>query len=149
MAEFQGRLKFWLPDRGFGFIQRDDCSAMETFLHVSDVLGDRYDVESMLRVGCRVEYDLGPAGRSHESHQCAAARPMKKHLCLLCDAPLTRGQKTFCSYRCRARSKSPLNTDKVRLIRMSGATCRELADRFGCSPVTAWRARNGLSWGGR
>jgi cold shock protein len=55
-----GTVKNWIPDRGFGFIKREDGQP-DVFVHVTDVeragLGDR------LQVGQRLQFDLQPDRR--------------------------------------------------------------------------------------
>lgn len=63
----QGTVKFFDPDRGFGFISRD--SGDDVFVHVSNLQVSG----TTLTVGQAVEFDLGPGRKSEEAKNVRSA----------------------------------------------------------------------------
>lgn len=57
----QGKVKFFDPDRGFGFISRDGGD--DVFVHVSNLQVSG----TTLAEGQTVEFDLGPGRKSEEA----------------------------------------------------------------------------------
>ena len=57
----QGTVKFFDPDRGFGFISRE--SGDDVFVHVSNLQVSG----TTLTVGQTVEFELGPGRKSDEA----------------------------------------------------------------------------------
>jgi cold shock protein len=62
----QGKVKFFDPDRGFGFISRD--SGDDVFVHVSNLQISG----TTLTEGQTVEFDLGPGRKSEEAKNVRA-----------------------------------------------------------------------------
>jgi cold shock protein len=57
----QGKVKFFDPDRGFGFIARDGGD--DVFVHVSNLQSSG----TVLTEGQVVEFDVGPGRKSEEA----------------------------------------------------------------------------------
>ena len=57
---YEGTVKFWLPDRGFRFIQRHDGQP-DVFCHVSGIVGQSSDI---LPEGVRVSFDIEASKRT-------------------------------------------------------------------------------------
>ncbi len=67
----QGTVRWFDPERGFGFLAPDDESP-DLFVHASEILGD--GGARLLREGQAVEFevgegDRGPAGPSRPGHR--------------------------------------------------------------------------------
>ena len=56
----QGKVKFFDPDRGFGFISRD--GGEDVFVHVSNL-----QAGETLTEGQTVEFEVGPGRKSEEA----------------------------------------------------------------------------------
>ena len=63
----QGRVKFFDPDRGFGFISRD--AGEDVFVHVSNLQGEGGQT---LSEGQSVEFDVGPGRKGDEARNVRA-----------------------------------------------------------------------------
>jgi CspA family cold shock protein len=62
----QGKVKFFDPDRGFGFISRDGGD--DVFVHVSNLQA----TGTTLTEGQTVEFDVGPGRKSEEAKNVRA-----------------------------------------------------------------------------
>ena len=65
----QGTVRWFDPERGFGFLAPDDGSA-DLFVHVSEIVGD--GGTRLLREGQVVTYEIGEGNRGPQAKQVAA-----------------------------------------------------------------------------
>jgi len=59
-----GKIKFFNPQKGFGFIAQDGASGKDVFVHVSQVQGD----PDSLQEGTSVEFDVVQGKKGPEAN---------------------------------------------------------------------------------